>query len=87
MRFANARRPHAVLTDTGSRSSAAPIIPVSAMGPAGTTPLIAKRSILLLLKPSLPPLKPGQALSSSKDHARRVRSSDLSAGTYRSAIC
>jgi hypothetical protein len=87
MRFANARRPREVLTDTDPRSSTAPIIPVSAMASAGTTPLIAKRSILLLLKPSLRALKPGQALSSSKHHARRVRSSDLSAGTYHSAVC
>jgi len=57
------------------------------MAPADTTALIAKRSIRALLKPSLRPLKPGQALRLSKRHAHRVRSSDHSAGTYRSAVC
>jgi hypothetical protein len=51
------------------------------MASAGTTALIAERSIRSLLKPSLRPLKPGQALRSSKRHAHRVKSSDLSAGT------
>ena len=52
------------------------------MAPADTTALIAKRSISLLLKPSLRPIKPEQALRSSKRHAHRVRSSDHGAGIY-----